>query len=715
MMAARSISISPIFVIMVLIVVFLLVRAGRRSRRPLPARIPTPPPPRPAPPPARAAPDNAPFPMRPLVNVSQLILAIPLSPVLLPLWALASVGDLIAAPILLVCGVVSAGISLFFSLIGLDNPGMWKKTGRLLDRGTRHFLSIFGRLLATFGMGGVVDRLSRPVKPPAAPVPAARGFGASGGFDRTFPFEDDYRIESHLGSGGSTARLFVVRRVKKNRPIGDRLVLKYFDLDFGSRLEEVIRESRGMQLAKEMGIVLDHRLAEDHFYYVMPYYAGETLTRAAARIHRHLTASDEMPDTDIRTCLTWLAEILRTLDGYHRHGVIHKDVKPDNVIVTEEGVRLVDLGLLTPLTSAMTLTTHGTEYFRDPEMVKMAVAGKRVKDVHAVRFDVYSSGAVLYYLLEGSFPACGPLSRFSRPVPMVLSWVVSRAMAEGDKRYPDVVAMRADLDAVTRLLDEGGLADVPVSRLPSFSGFDASTIVEPPPPPDMPSFTPAVAPARAVKPMRTVARPRRGAGVAAMLIGLFVAFLVAVGVYAWRVEPAEPARPSVVGENERFEPVFSGQVLAAQVTEWIVEMAQSIPTLSTTEAQKIPVLLIADGSEAARSAVSAAERRLARIFPVHRSATLAESVRKVLRPGVRAEAVQIALMQKLGGDTHPFVVWVNEIEGEPKSAPGTWIQVHFYYRTLSRFTVMNGSLFGRLEAEVKPELPDTKPIEEDER
>ena len=75
-----------------------------------------------------------------------------------------------------------------------------------------------------------------------------------------------------------------------------------------------------------------------------------------------------------------MSELLRTLDGYHRQGVIHKDVKPDNLIVTDQGVRLVDLGLLTPLASALTLTTHGTEYFRDPEMVKLAVQGKRVRD-----------------------------------------------------------------------------------------------------------------------------------------------------------------------------------------------------------------------------------------------------------------------------------------------------------------------------------------------
>jgi len=700
-------SLPLILVILVLLVIFLLVRAGRGTRRPGRARIPTPPLPPPPPTPLLS-------PVRPMVNVSQLVLAIPLSPILVPLWALASIGDVIAAPILFVLGLLSAGLSLFFGLIGLDSPGMWGKTGRLFSRSIRSFLSIFGRLLSTFGFGGVVDRLARRPVPVAVPAPAANGTSAAGGFERTFPFEDDYRIESHLGSGGSTARLFVVRRVTNNRPIGDRLVLKYFDLDFGSRLEEIIRESRGMQLAKEMGIVLDHRLAEDHFYYVMPYYEGETLTRAAARIHRHLSASDEMPATDIRTCLTWMAEILRTLDGYHRHGVIHKDVKPDNVIVTEEGVRIVDLGLLTPLTSALTLTTHGTEYFRDPEMVKLALAGKRVKDVHAVRFDVYSAGAVLYYLLEGSFPACGPLSRFTRPVPMVLSWVVSRAMAEGDKRYPGMVAMRADLDAVLRLLDAGGLDDVPVSRLPSFSGFDAAAVVEPPPPPSLPSFTPPVAPARSVSPMRSVHRPRRGAGIAAMLIGLFVAFLVAVGVYAWRAEPPAPvSTPSPVPmTGERQHPgvrAFSVERLFDRVIQWTGEMAKAIPGMDEKDVRKIPLLLIVDGNEEVEFVAAAAERRLAERFPILRSAVARAVVREVLtkEPDVRPSRISSKLLDVLEKDTLPFVVWVRgRTTRPPRAVPGFWVDVRFYYRGFFRSTVMNGNRLDELVLEMKLERTD---------
>ena len=56
-------------------------------------------------------------------------------------------------------------------------------------------------------------------------------------------------------------------------------------------------------------------------------------------------------------------DLVSTLDRYHADGLWHKDVKPDNIIVHGGAAHLVDFGLATSLRSAMTLTTHGTEYF----------------------------------------------------------------------------------------------------------------------------------------------------------------------------------------------------------------------------------------------------------------------------------------------------------------------------------------------------------------
>ncbi|MCP6440745.1 hypothetical protein NL474_30330, partial [Klebsiella pneumoniae] len=77
-------------------------------------------------------------------------------------------------------------------------------------------------------------------------------------------------------------------------------------------------------------------------------------------------------------------------------------------------------------------TTHGTEYFRDPEMVRLALRGVKVQEVDGAKFDLYAAGAVLYSMIENSFPAHGVLSPINKRCPEALRWIVRRAMADYD-------------------------------------------------------------------------------------------------------------------------------------------------------------------------------------------------------------------------------------------------------------------------------------------
>src|SRR5690606_13930253 len=133
---------------------------------------------------------------------------------------------------------------------------------------------------------------------------------------------------------------------------------------------------------------------------------------------------------DLRTALGYMSDLCRTLSAYHRGGLWHKDVKPDNVIVDGDRAHLVDLGLITHMRSAMTLTTHGTEYFRDPELERMALKGVKVNEVEGARFDVYGVGAALYSVIENSFPAHGGLSQLTRRCPEAARWIIRRAMTD---------------------------------------------------------------------------------------------------------------------------------------------------------------------------------------------------------------------------------------------------------------------------------------------
>jgi hypothetical protein len=117
-------------------------------------------------------------------------------------------------------------------------------------------------------------------------------------------------------------------------------------------------------------------------------------------------------------------------------------------------------------------------------MVRLAMQGVKVHEVDGVRFDVYSAGAVLYSLIENSFPAHGSLSRISRRCPEALRWIVQRAMAEMGSRYPSAAEMRADLAALAAARDAFAVRP---ADLPSFQRASAS----PSPAPEPAPFPPA--------------------------------------------------------------------------------------------------------------------------------------------------------------------------------------------------------------------------------
>jgi serine/threonine protein kinase len=198
----------------------------------------------------------------------------------------------------------------------------------------------------------------------------------------------------------------------------------------------------------------------------MPFVAGTTLDVTARRLHEH-SGDDGLQHGDLQDAMGHARDLTRILARFHSEGLWHKDIKPSNLIVGPTGLHVVDLGLVTPLASAMTLTTHGTEYYRDPELVRLAMKGVKVHQVNGAKFDIYGSGAVLYTLLEDSFPAHGSLSRFNRPSPKALQFVVRKAMADMDSRYGAAAHMTQDLEY---LLGAEDVWSVQPADLPSYRG-----------------------------------------------------------------------------------------------------------------------------------------------------------------------------------------------------------------------------------------------------
>ncbi len=337
---------------------------------------------------------------------------------------------------------------------------------------------VLGNLLRACRMTPIIDAIERRLPGLIRTAPrAAQRHAAPARAKSTQKFEG-YRIVGTLKSGGSGSKLYVAVPDEKRQEAFEKaghhgvakVVLKCFSLGDGSSLPQIVRESRSLDAAKRLGLVLDHELSADRFMYVMRFVPGDSLAVVTERLHRR-SGPEGLDNASLRTVLGYTADLLRTLATYHDGGLWHKDVKPDNIIVDEKRAHLVDLGLVTPLRSAMTLTTHGTEYFRDPELVRLALRGVKVSEVDGSRFDVYAAGAVLYSAIENSFPAHGGLSQVTRRCPEALRWIVRRAMTEYDKRYASAEAMLADLSVLQKAADP---FKVRPASLPSMGGVAPS-------------------------------------------------------------------------------------------------------------------------------------------------------------------------------------------------------------------------------------------------
>jgi len=363
-------------------------------------------------------------------------------------------------------------------------------TNELGTAGVCLYRVVIGHPLRLVCLNGLTEGLERrlPAVMAAAPtadlphtVAAAGGRGGGGGGAGGSPGSkrgqfEGYNIVGSLAAGGSGAKLYVAEPdyikaawfANTGMNVG-QVVIKSFSLAEGSSLPQIVRESRSLDAAKRLGLILDHDLTSERFYYVMRYVPGESLSLMTHQLHAASPASG-LGDFQLAAALSYACDLVATLSTYHRGGLWHKDVKPDNIIVatrTDRKAHLVDFGLVSSLRSAMTLTTHGTEYFRDPEMVRLALKGVKVHEVDGTKFDIFAAGAVVYSMIEDSFPAHGVLSQVSKRCPEAVKWVIRRAMTEYDKRYVSADAMLADLQYVAMAKDPFVIRPV---DLPSMQG-----------------------------------------------------------------------------------------------------------------------------------------------------------------------------------------------------------------------------------------------------
>src|SRR5690348_10445204 len=223
-------------------------------------------------------------------------------------------------------------------------------------------------------------------------------------------FTGRYAIERELGRGGM-ATVYLAEDLKHGRPVAIKVLAPELAAALGR--ERFLREiATAARLSHPHILPLhDSGEASGFLYFVMPYVEGESL-------RDRLVREKQLP---IEDAITIVRQVASALSYAHSRDVVHRDVKPDNVLLSEGGAIVADFGIAGALLAAGGRLTQtgiilGTPAYMSPEQG----AGERALDG---RSDGYSLGCVLYEMLTGEPPFTGPTAqaiiakRFTDPVP----------------------------------------------------------------------------------------------------------------------------------------------------------------------------------------------------------------------------------------------------------------------------------------------------------
>jgi serine/threonine-protein kinase len=262
-------------------------------------------------------------------------------------------------------------------------------------------------------------------------------------------FSDRYEL-THLIARGGMAQVYRARDRQLDRPVALKVLFPELSVD-RAFVERFRREAQAAANLSHPNIVPVFDWGEDNgaYFIVMEFIDGRPLSAV-------LRESGPLPPQQIATIG---ANVAAALAFAHRHGVVHRDVKPGNVLITADGtVKVTDFGIARAMNTEESLTqtgaVMGTAAYFSPEQAE----GHSVDS----RSDIYSLGVVLYEMSVGKPPFTGDspvavaskhvrdqpvLPRVANPaVPAALEAVIMKAMAKSpDDRYVNAEEFRADL------------------------------------------------------------------------------------------------------------------------------------------------------------------------------------------------------------------------------------------------------------------------------
>ena len=308
---------------------------------------------------------------------------------------------------------------------------------------------------------------------------------------------DRYVLERELGRGGM-ATVYLAQDLRHDRPVALKVLMPEFAASLRpERFQREIKLAARLQHPHIL-TVLDSGKAAAQLWFTMPYVEGESL-RDRLRRERHLSVEEALRIT---------REAAQALQYAHEHGVVHRDVKPENLLLTKDGNTLVaDFGIARGLEGDEQLTQTGSGVGTPAYMSPEQASGDKSLDA---RSDIYSLGCVLYEMLAGEPPFTG-----SSAVAIIAKWFT--------EPVPSVRAARSDVPEGVDQSIQRALAQSAADRFATTAEFVRALQGAPA------GFTPLPTPA--TMPVSAEAG-RRPVLIAAVALGLGV--LIAGAFLAWR-------------------------------------------------------------------------------------------------------------------------------------------------------------------------------------
>lgn len=292
-----------------------------------------------------------------------------------------------------------------------------------------------------------------------------------------------YKIMGKLGAG-AMAVVYKARQISLDRMVAIKVLPKKYAKN-QQFIERFYAEGKAAAKLNHPNIVgaLDVGHVGDTHYFVMEYVDG-------ASVYEHLVAHGRYDEGDaIRVGM----ETAEALDHSHKAGFIHRDVKPKNIMITQEGVvKLADMGLARAVSDreaaeAEAGKAFGTPYYISPEQIRGEI------DVD-FRADIYGLGCTLYHMVTGQVPFDGPNPSAvmhkhlkTDPIPpdhlnpsltTGISEVIEVAMAKDrNKRYATTEDLLDDLKAIAA--GEPPIQARKLFDIASLAGLEAGEEVEP--------------------------------------------------------------------------------------------------------------------------------------------------------------------------------------------------------------------------------------------